>query len=220
MRRRLLAIVTLALARAASAEPLRVDPDAGNNVFTAVFDAKLGERISAQSSAVACDVAYDETAGTATGTCSVPLVRIRVDDEDTKTEHFRQWVTNRKSDPAACRLEAKFSGVSVGKLAPDRPAPFAARVPFTVCGRAPADGRLEEVKGTALAFAPGAYGERKTIRIRATVERFDREAYRIGPAFTEGWLARVQALAQVVAREGTVELSLFATSRAEPSLAR
>jgi hypothetical protein len=220
MPRRILALLAVAVARTATGEPFRVDPDAGNNVFTAVFDAKLGERITAQSSAVACDLVYDEATGTASGACSVPLERIRVDDEDTKTDHFRQWVTNRKSDPAACRLEARFSGVRVGRLAPEQPAPFAARIPFTVCGRGPADGRTEQVKGTALLFPPGAYGERKTIRIRATIDGFDREAYRIGPGFTEGWLARVQSLAKVVAREGTVQLSVFATSRAAPSAAR
>ncbi len=64
--------------------------------------------------------------------------------------------------------------------------------------------------GTALLFPPGAYGATKTIRIRATVAGFDRDAYQIGPRYTEGWLARVQSLAKVVAEKGDVELSLFA----------
>jgi hypothetical protein len=204
------AALTAALASPAFAEELRVDPGAGNNTFSAVFDAKLGERITAQSSSVACDVNFDEKAGVASGTCSVPLTSIMVDNEPTKTEHFRQWVTNKKSDPKACRFEARFADVKVGKLAPEQPASFAARIPITVCGRGPMDGREEEVTGTALLFPPGAYGERKTIRIRARISNFDRDAYRIGPRYTDGWLARVQSLAKVVAEKGTVELSLFA----------
>lgn len=205
-----LAAVALALASPALAEGLRVDPEAGNNTFNAVFDAKLGERITAQSSAVACDLRYDEKTGLASGRCSVPLTSIKVDNEDTKTEHFQQWVTNKKSDPAACRFEASFESVKIGALAPEQPVPFGAEVPFTVCGRKPADGRMEKVKGTALLFPPGAYGEKKTVRIRATIEGFDRDAYLIGPKYTEGWLARVQSLAKVVAEQGTIELSLFA----------
>lgn len=56
----------------------------------------------------------------------------------------------------------------------------------------------------------GATAPAKTIRVRATIQRFDRDAYRIGPKYTDGWLARVQTLAKVVAEEGTVELTLFA----------
>ena len=67
--------------------------------------------------------------------------------------------------------------------------------------------------GTALLFPPGTYGEKTTIRIRATVADFDRDAYRIGPKYTDGWLARVQSLATVVAEKGTVELSLFAKAK-------
>jgi hypothetical protein len=209
-----LAALAIAFATPAVAEQLRVDPDAGNNTFNAVFDAKLGERITAQSSAVACDLRYDEKTGLASGSCSVPLTSIKVDNEDTKTEHFQQWVTNKKSDPAACRFETTFEDVKIGALAPEAPAPFTARVPFTVCGRTPADGRKEAVKGTALLFPPGAYGEKRTVRIRATVEGFDRDAYRIGPKYTDGWLARVQSLAKVVAEQGTIDLSLFARSDA------
>ena len=191
----------------------------GALVATAVFDAKLGERITAQSSQVACDLAYDEKAGTASGACSVPLTSVKVDNEDTKTEHFQQWVTNKKSDPKDCRFEARFEHVKVGKLAPEEPASFAAQIPFTVCGRGPVDGRKEHVKGTALLFPPGAYGEKKTIRIRATIQDFDRDAYHIGPKHTEGWLARVQRLAKVVAEKGSVDLSLFAKSQAEEKAA-
>jgi hypothetical protein len=197
----------------AQAEEFDVNPDAGNNAFSAVFDAALGERINAVSSAVGCTLRYDEKAGTASGTCSVPLESIRVDNDDTKSDHFRQWATNKKSEPGACRLEATFAGVKVGKLAPEAPQPFAAEIPFQVCGRGRADGKKEAVAGTALLFPPGSYGEKKTIRIRATVRDFDRDAYRIGPRYTEGWLARVQSLAKVVAEKGTVELSLFAKAK-------
>ncbi len=208
------ALLALTLAApAALAEDFTVNPDAGNNSFAAVFDAALGERINAVSSAVGCDLAYDEKAGVASGRCSVPLSSIRVDNDDTKSDHFRQWATNKKSDPAACKLEAVLGGVKVGPLAPETPAPFAAEMPFTVCGRGRADGGKEKVTGTALLFPPGAYGEKKTIRIRATIADFDRDAYRIGPRYTEGWLARVQSLAKVVAEKGTVELSLFARAR-------
>jgi hypothetical protein len=208
-----------ALAADVAAEDFKTNPDAGNNVFSAVFDAKLGERITAQSSAVACDLVYDEKVGTASGGCSVPLTAIKVDNEDTKTEHFQQWVTNKKSDPGECRFEAKFANVKVGKLAPGQPAPFDAQIPFTVCGRGPVDGRKEQVKGTALLFPPGAYGDAKTIRIRATIPAFDRDAYRIGPKYTEGWFARVQSLATVVAEKGTIDLSLFAKSETEEKAA-
>jgi hypothetical protein len=214
-----LAALALALAPPALAEDLRVDPGAGNSTFSAVFDAPLGERIVAQSSAVGCELRYDATTGLAAGHCSVPLESIMVDSEETKTEHFRQWVTNRRSDPAACRLEATFGDVKVGALAPEQPAPFVAQVPFTVCGRGPSDGRTETVRGTAILFPPGAYGAARTIRIRATIQGFDRDAYRIGPRHTEGWLARVQSLAKVVAERGTIEVSLFAGSIA-PSSAR
>ena len=208
-------LAALAVVFPAAAENFKTNPEAGNNVFTAVFDAKLGERITAQSSAVACGVTYDEKTGTASGVCSVPLTSIKVDNEDTKTEHFQQWVTNRKSDPKECRFETSFSGVPVGRLAAERPASFAARIPFTVCGRGPVDGRKEQVKGTALLFPAGSYGDKKTIRIRATIENFDRDAYHIGPKYTDGWLARVQQLARVVAEKGTIELSLFAKSEGE-----
>jgi hypothetical protein len=196
--------------RLARAEELEVDPDAGNNALSAVFDAKLGERITAVSSTVGCTLRWDERSGLASGRCSVPLVSLRVDNDDTKSDHFRQWATNRKSDPAACRLEAELVDVRVGPLAPETPVPFQAEVPFTICGRPRADGRREHVTGTAVLFPPGTYGARRTIRIRATVAGFDREAYRVGPQFTEGWLARVQSLAKVVAATGDLELSLFA----------
>ena len=214
MHRTLAVAVAAALAAPASAEEFEVNPDAGNNSLAAVFDAALGERISAVSSAVGCSLRYDEKTGLASGRCSVPLASIRVDNDDTKSDHFRQWATNKKSDPGACRLEVEFRDLRVGPLAPEAPVPFRAEVPFTVCGRPRADGGKETVTGTALLFPPGAYGDRKTIRIRAHLDAFDRDAYRIGPKYTEGWLARVQSLAKVVAEKGSVDLSLFARAKA------
>ena len=194
----------------ALAEDFTVNPQAGNSGFSAVFDAALGERINAVSSAVGCEVTLDEKTGLASGRCSVPLTSIKVDADETKSGHFHDWATNKTSEPKDCRIEAVFSGVKLGPLAPEKPAAFAAEVPFTVCGRARADGGKEQLTGTALLFPPGAYGDKKTIRIRASIAGFDRDAYRIGPGYTEGWLARVQSLAKVVAAKGTVELSLFA----------
>ena len=179
------------------AAALHVDPDAGNNKFNATFDAPLGERINAVSSAVGCDLTLE--GGVAAGTCSVPLATVSVDSEPTKTEHFQQWATNKKSDPKDCKLEARLDGLKVelGK-------PFAGEVPFTVCGRARSDGRPEKLTGNAMTLPDGR------IRVRARVERFDREKYRIGPKFTEGWLSRVQQLAPVVAAVGSIDISIFA----------
>ncbi|MFZ5468014.1 MAG: hypothetical protein ACOZIN_01140 [Myxococcota bacterium] len=209
MRLALFMVLTLSTAVAYAAE-LSVDPNAGNNTFSAVFDAKLGERITATSSAVECAGTYDEKAGTISGRCSVPLTSIKVDNEETKTEHFQQWATNKKMEAKDCAFEATLSVVKVGKLVAERPVSFSTDVPFTICGRSRDDGGKENVHGSAVLFPPGSYGEAKTIRIRATVSRFNREQYLVGPKHTEGWLGRVQSLAKVVADEGTVELSLFA----------
>jgi len=213
MNRTVVAIALLLAPVLSLAEELTVNPEAGNNNFSAVFDAALGERINAVSSAVGCAVSYDEKTGFASGRCSVPLESIRVDNDDTKSDHFRQWATNKKSDPKDCEIVAVFDHVKVGPLAPETPAPFTTKVPFTVCGRGRADGGKEEVTGTALLFPPGAYGDKETIRIRARVAGFSRDAYRIGPKYTDGWLARVQSLAKVVAEEGTIDLSLFARAK-------
>jgi len=62
----------------------------------------------------------------------------------------------------------------------------------------------------------GARKHARTIRIRARIEGFDRERYRIGPKWTAGWLARVQQLAPVVATEGTIDVSLFAMEPETP----
>jgi hypothetical protein len=204
------ALLSILLAVPTLAEDFTVNPEAGNSGFSAVFDAALGERINAVSSAVGCQVTFDEKSGVAAGRCAVPLTSIKVDADETKSGHFHDWATNKKSEPKDCRIEAIFTGVKLGTLVPEKPVPFTAEVPFTVCGRGRADGGKEKVSGTALLFPPGSYGDKKTIRIRATIAGFDRDAYRIGPGYTDGWLARVQSLAKVVAEKGTVDLSLFA----------
>jgi polyisoprenoid-binding protein YceI len=65
----------------------KVDPEAGNNTFSAVFDAALGERIMAVTSGIDCTVTVDE-GKLGKAKCSVPLKSIKVDNDDTKTEHF------------------------------------------------------------------------------------------------------------------------------------
>jgi len=212
MSRWLWAIIAVSVpSTVAFADDYRVDPAVGNSTFTAIFDASLGERITANSAQVACDLQLDETTNTASGVCSVPLTSIRVDNEDTKTEHFGQWATNKKTEPKSCRFEAKFSGVKMSHaLVPEKPTPFAADVPFTICGRSRTDGGKEKVTGTAVLFPAGTYGSAKILRIRAKVEAFNRDRYQIGPKYTSGWFARVQSLAKIVAEEGTIELTLFA----------
>ena len=198
--------VVLLLLSASPVQTLRVDPEAGNNTLNGVFDAPLGERITAISSAVACDIQVSPDGRNLSGRCFVPLTSITVDADPTKTEHFRQWATNRKGDPARCMLGAQLDQVAVSfPGAPGESTEFQAEVPFTVCGRPREDGGRERVTGSLVRLEDGFY------RVRVRVEHFHREAYRIGPRFTEGWLARVQSLAKVVAEEGTLELTLFAS---------
>jgi len=209
-----LASALAASAPALAAESFSVNPDVGNSNFMAVFDATLGERINAVSSEVSCNVTYDDKANTFSGTCSVPLASIKVDNNETKSEHFQQWATNKKTPAKACKLEAKFEGVKLdGPLVAEKPVNFAGDVPFTVCGRAREDGGKEKVTGAVVLFPAGSYGSAKTLKVRAKVEKFSREKYHIGPKWTDGWLSRVQTLASVVADEGSVDLSLFAKSQ-------
>lgn len=211
----------LALSAPAAAENLRVDPEVGNNTMSAVFDAPLGERINALTNEVGCELTWDEKAMTMSGSCNVPLKAIRVDNDDTKSEHFRQWTTNNSADPAKCAFVATFNKVKPQKaLIAEQPVAFEAEIPFTVCGRARADGKPEHVTGTAILLPAGSYNGVKTIRIRAHVEKFDREAYHIGPKWTSGWLARVQGLAKVVAPVGSIDLNLFATASEKPTAAK
>jgi len=196
----------LLLLLAAASQPLRVDGEAGNNTLNGVFDAPLGERITATSSSVACDIQVDREGRNLSGRCLVPLQSITVDADPTKTEHFRQWATNRKTEPARCQLSVQLDRVVLSlPSTPGESTTFQADLPFTVCGRPREDGGREHVTGTVVRLDDGWF------RVRARVEHFHREAYRVGPRFTEGWLARVQSLAKVVAEEGTLELTLFAS---------
>jgi hypothetical protein len=188
-----------------AAVALKVDPDAGNSKFNATFDAPLGEKINAVSSAVGCSLTYDDKDGVAGGSCSVPLTSIMVDNEPTKTEHFQQWATNKKTDPKKCSIEAKLDGVKLDPPAlSSAPSKFSGEAAFTVCGKARSDGGKEKIEGTAMQLPDGR------VRIRAHVDHFSRDKYKIGPKYTEGWLSRVQQLAPVVAEEGTLDISIFA----------
>lgn len=216
MNARIAAITLLCSTAALAQQQFKVSPEVGNSNFSAVFDAPFGERINAVSSQVDCDVTVDAKGTLVSGNCRVPLTSVMVDNEPTKTDHFTQWATNKKSDAKDCALEAKFDRVKLDKaLESGKPSAFAADVPFTVCGRTREDGKKERVTGQAM-LVPGA--ATPTIRVRAHIEKFNREAYLIGPGHTAGWLSRVQQLAPVVAEEGTIDLSLFA-KQAKPETA-
>lgn len=188
-----------------------VDPEAGNDTFTAVFDAALGERITAVSAAIGCTLHVDEAARTGRATCSVPLTAIRVDNDDTKTEHFRQWATNGKGDARQCTLDLSIDRVSVpDAVEPMTPTPFSTEGTLTICGRHRDDRGAEKIGGTLTLLSRDV----RTLRIRARIGGFDRERYRVGPKWTPGWLARVQELAPVVATDGRIEVTLFATEPA------
>jgi len=190
-----------------------VDPEAGNNAFTAVFDSTIGERISAVSSAVGCTLTVDEEKLEGHATCSVPLTSIRVDNDDTKTEHFGQWATNKKTGPSKCTFDLDVPRVSLPPpIEAKKPASFATDGTFTICGRTREVHRPEPIRGTVIYLPAGTYGSKRTLRIRAHIENFDREKYGVTPKNTPGWLARVQQLADVVGSEGTIDVNLFATS--------
>jgi hypothetical protein len=175
--------VTALLVSASPVQTLRVDGEAGNNTLNGVFDAPPGERITAVSSAVHCDIQIGPDGRNLSGRCSVSLTSITVDADPTKTEHFRQWATNRKADPARCMLEAQLEEIAVSlPQASGESIPFQAEVPFTVCGRAREDGGRERVSGTVVRLDDRFY------RVRARVEHFHREAYRSAPGSPRaGW---------------------------------
>jgi len=192
-----------------------VDPDAGNNTLSAVFEAAIGERITAVTSSLGCTLSVDEPKHEGKATCSVPLSAIRVDNDDIKTDHFRQWATNKKGDPTKCVFELEVPHLDVDAAAqPMKPVPFETEGTFTLCGRRRDDAGPEKIRGTLVYLPAGSYRDTRTLRIRARIEGFDRERYQLGPKWTDGWLARVQELAPVVAADGTIEVSVFAT---EPS---
>ncbi len=211
--------LTAALTVAALSQPvwasettLHVDPDAGNNTFNAVFDAALGERITAVSSAIGCTIELDEDQLMGHVKCSVPLTSIKVDSDDTKTDHFRQWATNKKSDPKKCTFDLDAPKVKLpSALEEKQPVSFSTEGTFTICGRKREGGQPEKIEGTVILLPAGSLGGGKAYRIRAKVEGFNREQYGISPKATAGWLARVQQLANVVATDGTIDVNIFAT---------
>jgi len=128
--RPMLGPVVLLLLSASPVQTLRVEGEAGNNTLNGVFDAPLGERIVAVSAAVGCDIQVDPEARNLSGRCSVPLNSITVDADPTKTEHFRQWATNRKVDAARCMLTAQLERIAVSlPEAPGASTDFQAEVP-------------------------------------------------------------------------------------------
>ena len=211
---RLWLVAAMALAAPVYADTtFTVDPEVGNNAFTAVFDAAIGERITAVSSAVGCTLTVDETKLEGRATCSVPLSSIRVDNDETKTEHFGQWATNKQSEPSKCTFDLEVPKVTLPPPVEEKkPVAFTTEGTFTLCGRTRDDKRPERITGTVIYLPAGSYGSKRTLRIRAHIEQFDREKYGVSPKNTPGWLARVQQLAPVVATEGTIDVNIFATS--------
>lgn len=209
----LLVVTSVAAHGAEVGTTFAVDPDAGHNAFTAVFEAAIGERITAVSSAVGCTMVVDETAHTGRASCSVPLAAIRVDNDDTKTEHFRQWATNNKSDPKKCRIALDVPRVAIPEHVDGmKPVSVETNGTFTVCGRHRDDQGAESLVASVTLLPPGTYNGNATriLRVRVKIDGFERERYGISPKNTDGWLARVQQLTPVVAATGTIEVNLFA----------
>jgi hypothetical protein len=207
------AAVTLSQPAWADTGSLTVDPEAGNNTLSAVFDAALGERIMAVSSAVGCTIMADEGKLEGKAKCSVPLTSIKVDSDDIKTEHFQQWATNKKSDPKTCTFDLEVPRVQLpSALEEKKPVAFNSEGTFTICGRKRDSGQSEKIQGTVVLLPAGSLGNGRAYRIRAKVVGFDREQYGVSPKNTAGWLARVQQLANVVATEGTIDVNIFAIS--------
>lgn len=169
----------------------------------------------ATSSGLSCTFTVDDAAGTASGACAVPLTSINVDDIKVKTEHFQNWATNAKGKPSACKFEVKLNPFPL-KLDGNNETKFSVDAPFTICGRARQDGGKETITGSVTRLQPDPKGG-STLRVRAHIEKFDREAYQIGPKWTDGWLARVQQLASVVAPAGTIDISAMAEEKSAPA---
>jgi hypothetical protein len=213
-----LAVLLIAQTPALGDTTFTVDPDAGNNVFTAVFDATIGERITAVSSQISCTLDVDEQKLVGHARCSVPLTAIRVDNDETKSAHFAQWATNKKIEPEKCTIELVVPNVRLNPpVEAKQPVAFSTEGTFTVCGRSRDDHGAEKISGTIVYLPPGTYGPARTLRIRARIAGFDRERYGISPKNTDGWLARVQQLVDVVAAQGTIDVSAFATAPAPAS---
>ncbi len=214
-------VITLVLLLAAAIRPAAgadttfvVDLDGLGNSMTAVFDSAVGERITAVSSKVSCTITVDEAALQGMASCSIPLTSIAVDNTPTKSEHFQQWATNKKSEPDACRIELTVPMTRVpGPVTPDKPVQFTADGTFHVCGRPRDDKGSERIAVTAT-YLPKLGGDGPpALRIRAHLDHFDRERYGVSPRATAGWLARVEQLSDVVATEGVIDVSVVAVAK-------
>ena len=86
-------VLTLSQRVLAESGTFMVDPEAGNNTFNAVFDAAIGERITALSSAVGCTITADEEKHDGHAKCSVPLTSIKVDSDDTKMVRLSRCIS-------------------------------------------------------------------------------------------------------------------------------
>src|SRR6184192_4135697 len=158
------AVLTLVCSSATLADTkFAVDPEAGNNTFTAVFDAAVGERITAVSSAVGCTLTVDETTLEGKASCSVPLASIRVDNDETKSDHFRQWATNKQVDPKRCVFKLDLPAVKLqGPVEPMKPVAFETEGSFTLCGRKRDDQGVERIQGTVLYLPAKEYDAAET----------------------------------------------------------
>ena len=212
--------LSLATAQRVSAKKYASSTDRGDSTMRASFVLPLGESITAVGSAVGCDLDIDTAKGKATGTCRVALTSITVDAKPQKTEHFYQWATNKKSKAAECVLELQISATTKGPPQTNKAVSFETHGAFKICGRSHDKGTKEKIKGEVVLIPAGEYApgsttrvEKQTVLISARIEKFNREAYHIGPDWTSGWLAKVQRLANVVAEEGTIELRIFASAK-------
>ena len=211
-------IVALALAccllpATSFAKTYTVEAGSGNSNMTAVFDAPLGERITAISSQLTCSIEVADDKQTISGKCSIPLTTIMVDNEDVKTAHFQLWATNRKGKPESCKLELDFGSVKLdSKVRARTPTEFSFNGRFKVCGRSHSQGVSERISGQIILFPEGTYreGSPELLRVRARIRDFSRNAYQVGPEWTGGLLAKVQALASAVSKVGDIDISLFA----------
>ena len=81
----------------------------------------------AVTSGIDCTVTVDEGKLDGTAKCLVPLKAIKVDNDDTKTEHFQQWTTNKKSESEKCTFDLDVPGVKLpSALAEKKPVSFTA----------------------------------------------------------------------------------------------
>src|SRR5262245_8453134 len=156
-RRALLLALVLSGSTAALGETkFTVDPEAGNNTFRAVFDAAIGERITAVTSEVGCNLRVHERKLTGQATCSVPLTSIRVDNDDTKSEAFRQWATNQKVVPERCAVALEVPDLKLdAPVEPMKPVPVEAEGAVTICGRPRDDKGTEKISGAVVYLPAG-----------------------------------------------------------------